>query len=81
MAERSAADTAASGRTSRDRSPVNWLLLVPVLLVIWPPLFNKISPTLFGFPFFYWYQFAGHRDRRHLHDARLPDDDAPGRPA
>ena len=53
MAERPAADTAASGRTSRDRSPVNWLLLV-----IWPPLFNKISPTLFGIPFFYWYQLA-----------------------
>ena len=58
MAERPAADTAASGRTSRDRSPANWLLLVPILLVIWPPLFNKISPTLFGIPFFYWYQLA-----------------------
>ena len=58
MAERPAADTGASERTSRDRSPVNWLLLVPILLVIWPPLFNKISPTLFGIPFFYWYQLA-----------------------
>ena len=58
MAERPVADTAASGQASRDRSPVNWLLLVPVLLVIWPPLFNKISPTLFSIPFFYWYQLA-----------------------
>jgi hypothetical protein len=22
------------------------------------PFFNKIGPTLFGFPFFYWYQLA-----------------------
>jgi uncharacterized protein DUF3311 len=58
MAERPAADRAASGRTSRDRSPVNWLLLVPMLLVIWPPLFNKVDPKLFGIPFFYWFQLA-----------------------
>ena len=59
MAERPAADrAAASGRTSRDRSPVNWLLLVPMLLVIWPPLFNKVDPRLFGIPFFYWFQLA-----------------------
>jgi Protein of unknown function (DUF3311) len=58
MAERPVADRAASGRTSRDRSPVNWLLLVPMLLVIWPPLFNKVDPKLFGIPFFYWFQLA-----------------------
>jgi membrane protein implicated in regulation of membrane protease activity len=37
---------------------VNWLLLVPVVLVLWPPLFNSLTPTLFGIPFFYWYQLA-----------------------
>jgi hypothetical protein len=58
MAERPVRDTEASGRASRDRSPVNWLLLVPMLLVIWPPLFNKVDPTLFGIPFFYWFQLA-----------------------
>ena len=58
MAERPVAERAASGRTSRDRSPVNWLLLVPILLVIWPPLFNKVDPKLFGIPFFYWFQLA-----------------------
>jgi hypothetical protein len=41
-----------------DRSPVAWLLLVPVVLVLWPPLYNRTSPTLFGIPFFYWYQLA-----------------------
>ena len=58
MPERSLPDTGAAGRTSRDRSPVNWLLLVPLLLVIWPPLFNKVDPRLFGIPFFYWFQLA-----------------------
>lgn len=42
--------------------PVNvhwrWLLLVPVVAVVWVPWFNRIEPTLFGFPFFYWYQLA-----------------------
>jgi hypothetical protein len=56
MAERPLPDTGASGRTSRDRSPVNWLLLVPLLLVVWPPLYNKVDPKLFGIPFFYWFQ-------------------------
>jgi hypothetical protein len=29
-----------------------------MLLVIWPPLFNKVDPKLFGIPFFYWFQLA-----------------------
>ena len=58
MAERPGPDARASGRASRDRTPVNWLLLVPMLLVIWPPLFNKVDPRLFGIPFFYWFQLA-----------------------
>ena len=58
MAERPVPDARASGRVCKDRSPVNWLLLVPMLLVIWPPLFNKVDPKLFGIPFFYWFQLA-----------------------
>jgi hypothetical protein len=58
MAERRGPDPEASERTTIDRSPVNWLLLVPVLLVIWPPLYNRTDPQLFGIPFFYWYQLA-----------------------
>jgi len=57
MADRPGPDAEATEQRS-DRSPVAWLLLVPVVLVLWPPLFNKISPTLFGIPFFYWYQLA-----------------------
>ena len=37
--------------------PVLLLLLVP-LLVVWVPFYNTVEPTLFGFPFFYWFQLA-----------------------
>ncbi len=36
--------------------PVNLLLLVPLLGVLIPPIFNVREPELAGFPFFYWYQ-------------------------
>jgi len=35
-----------------------WLLLVPCVAVLWVPWYNHTDPTLFGFPFFYWYQLA-----------------------
>jgi hypothetical protein len=41
-----------------DRSPWNWLLLVPIVLPLLTPLFNHDSPRLAGFPAFYWLQFA-----------------------
>lgn len=34
------------------------LLLIPVVALLWTPLYAKADPKLFGFPFFYWYQFA-----------------------
>jgi uncharacterized protein DUF3311 len=34
------------------------LLLLPFAGLIYPPLYAHHDPTLFGFPFFYWYQFA-----------------------
>ena len=54
-------DTTPDGLThpSRtDRSPWNWLLLVPIVLPVLTPLFNHDSPRLWGFPMFYWLQFA-----------------------
>jgi len=33
------------------------LLLVPYVALLWVPFYNSIQPALFGFPFFYWYQF------------------------
>ena len=41
--------------------PVAWarlMLLVPFVAVLWVPFYNRIEPTLFGFPFFYWFQLA-----------------------
>ena len=35
-----------------------WLLVIPVLALIFPAIYNRETPTLFGFPFFYWYQLA-----------------------
>jgi hypothetical protein len=37
---------------------VRWLLLLPFLGLLIVPLYNQEEPSLFGFPFFYWYQFA-----------------------
>jgi hypothetical protein len=41
-----------------DRSRWNWVLVVPLLAVLYPPLYNRATPELFGIPFFYWYQMA-----------------------
>ena len=32
------------------------LFLLEFALVLWPPFYNKVDPTLWGMPFFYWYQ-------------------------
>ena len=36
----------------------NWLLLLPLLGLAFPGLYARSTPELFGFPFFYWYQFS-----------------------
>jgi hypothetical protein len=35
-----------------------WLLVVPLVLLVYPGMYARMTPELFGFPFFYWYQFA-----------------------
>ena len=35
-----------------------WLLLVPLVGLLVPPIYNHADPELFGLPFFYWYQLA-----------------------
>lgn len=39
-----------------DRSPWNWLLLVPIVVPLLVPLYNQTDPTLWGWPRFYWLQ-------------------------
>jgi hypothetical protein len=41
-----------------DRSPWNWLLLLPIAIPLIPALFNSVEPRLFGIPLFYWLQLA-----------------------
>jgi hypothetical protein len=53
-------DAARTGGVPRrsDRSPWNWLLLVPIVVPLIVPLYNSVEPTLFGWPLFYWLQLA-----------------------
>lgn len=54
--------TPASNPDSRPRrsglKPRDLLLLIPYLAMIVPGLYARRDPMLWGFPFFYWYQFA-----------------------
>jgi len=35
-----------------------WYLLfvVQFLIILWPPFYNRVDPTVLGIPFFYWFQ-------------------------
>ncbi len=37
-----------------------WLLLlvIPYIALLFPQVYARTTPTLLGFPFFYWYQFV-----------------------
>ena len=48
--------------TRNSRPSGLWVVIVlilvpPVVLPLWVPLYDKATPTLWGFPFFYWFQF------------------------
>lgn len=45
-----------SART--DSTPLNWLLLVPIVISLAVPFYNRQDPELFGIPFYYWFQLA-----------------------
>ena len=51
------ADTEPGPRRS-DRSPWNWLLLVPIVVPLIVPLYNSVDPKLGSWPLFYWLQLA-----------------------
>src|SRR3954467_5561780 len=39
-----------------DRSPWNWLLLIPIVVPLLVPLYNATDPTIAAWPRFYWLQ-------------------------
>jgi hypothetical protein len=41
-----------------DRSPWNWLLLIPVAVPLLTFVYNDEEPRLAGFPAFYWIQLS-----------------------
>ena len=38
------------------RAVIGLLLLAPMVALLWVPSYTRVRPTVFGFPFFYWYQ-------------------------
>ncbi|HEX4153655.1 MAG TPA: DUF3311 domain-containing protein [Steroidobacteraceae bacterium] len=49
-----------NGAEKKRRKSSWWylLFLIQFVVILWPPLYNKIEPTLIGLPFFYWFQLA-----------------------
>ena len=48
----------ASAPSNRARTGWKLLLVLPFLGLCFPQIYARMTPALFGFPFFYWYQFA-----------------------
>jgi hypothetical protein len=42
----------------KKRSRWTLLLALPYLALCFPQIYARSTPVLWGFPFFYWYQFA-----------------------
>lgn len=42
----------------RKYSPFLWLLIIPFIVLLIPPIYNHVNPELFGIPFFYWFQLS-----------------------
>jgi len=42
----------------KSRLRWHYLLLLPPLVLLLVPHYNRIEPALAGIPFFYWYQMA-----------------------
>lgn len=44
---------------AKKKSPLLWILLAaPYLALCFPQLYARATPAIWGFPFFYWYQFV-----------------------
>jgi len=44
---------------SKKQSAWSWwylLFLIPFVILLWPPLYNRAEPSFYSIPFFYWFQ-------------------------
>lgn len=48
----------AKQKRTRRRNLWALLLILPYAGLLFPQMYNYTEPSLWGFPFFYWYQFA-----------------------
>ena len=48
----------AAGPSKLKRTVWYVLLFTPFFVAIWVPLFNRMEPSFYGIPFFYWFQFV-----------------------
>jgi len=53
-------DASSQPASAKKRTPAwVWVLLAaPYIGLCFPQMYVRTMPALFGFPFFYWYQFA-----------------------
>lgn len=49
---------AATRRSPARKALIAAALLLPYAGLCFPQLYARATPALFGFPFFYWYQFV-----------------------
>jgi len=59
--EQMAQDVKHDAETKTETKRRRWwllLLTLPFLGLCFPQMYARATPALWGFPFFYWYQFA-----------------------
>ena len=58
LSENMASEDNSKPAPARRKSRWLWLLVLPYLGLCFPVVYARSTPALWGFPFFYWYQFA-----------------------
>ena len=56
MSDQPHADQDPRSRLTPTKIAVSVILLVAIVVPLLVPTYDQKEPTLFGFPFFYWYQ-------------------------
>ena len=56
MSDQPHADRDPRSRLTPTKIAVSVILLVAIVVPLLVPTYDQKEPTLFGFPFFYWYQ-------------------------